>query len=222
MTECNNCSCSDTATLKPPANRAQQVKRARQLALITIGWNLFEGIAALALGSMAGSIALLGFGLDSAIETASAAVVGWRFSSDDNHEKTERQERIAAKTVGALLLCLACYVAFEAIRKLTGTEAPAKESILGIGLTLAALVIMPLLANAKYKSARSLNSAAMKAEAFQSLTCAWLAASTLLGLVLNALFHWTWADPAAALLFVPAIIKEATEALRGNLCSDCH
>ncbi len=101
-------------------------------------------------------------------------------------------------------------------------ESQAKESIFGIVLTAAALVVMPLLARAKYRSAADLNSSAMKAEAFQSLTCAWLAASTLLGLALNVLFHWTWADPIAALLFVPAIIKEGLEALKGELCADCH
>lgn len=223
MTDCHDCSCSTNLGTEASEKRAHNLTHAKHLAIITIAWNCLEGIVALVLGFTAGSVALVGFGLDSAIETASAAIVGWRFWSEEKaRDKKEELERNAAKLVGVLLLCLAAYVTLEAIRKLAGAEPHAKESPFGIGLTATALVVMPLLAHAKYKSARALSSAAMKAEAFQSLTCAWLAASTLLGLILNMLFHWSWADPLAAILFVPAIIKEGIEALRGKFCADCH
>lgn len=222
MEDCNDCSCSNPIEVGAVVSRPELLKSAKMLASATIGWNSIEGAVALYLGINACSVALTGFGLDSVIETASACVIGWRFWSEEAQRNDgQKQERLAAKIVGSLLLCLACYVAVEAILKLAGFEPAAKESIFGIGLTLAALVIMPILAKAKYKSARALNSKAMKAEAFQSLTCAWLAASTLLGLALNLVFHWSWADPVAALLFVPAIVKEGFDALKGDLCADC-
>lgn len=218
--DCHNCSCSTTAT--PSSNRRLYVEQAKRLALITIGWNLLEGAAALYLGFAACSVALLGFGLDSVIETASAAIVAWRFWSEQyKQENIEQIERRAAKAVGVLLMCLAAFVVLDAVGKLSGFAQPAKESLFGIMLTIVALIVMPLLAQAKYKAAASLESKALKGEAFQSVTCAWLAGSTLLGLVLNLAFHWSWADPLAALLFVPAIIKEGLEALKGELCADC-
>jgi divalent metal cation (Fe/Co/Zn/Cd) transporter len=205
--------------------RKQNVNQAKFLAAATIAWNLFEGVVALGAGYMSGSVALIGFGLDSTIETLSAGIVGFRFWSESrgaSDAKNEALERRSARFIGILLLMLACYVVFEAARRLLGFGTEAKESLLGIILTAAALVVMPLLARAKYSSAKVLNSKAMKAEAFQSLTCAWMAGATLLGLALNALFHWTWADPLAAMLFVPAIVKEGMEALKGELCADCH
>ncbi len=200
-------------------NRGISIQRAKRLALLTVGWNLFEGVAALFFGYLSGSVALVGFGLDSAIETASAAIVGWRFwSEEQNTEANEQLERKATQAVGFLLIILAAYIGFDATRKLVCLGEQTKASWPGIFLTVAALIIMPLLARAKYKSAQDLNSKAMKAEAFQSVTCAWLAGTTLLGLALNALFHWKWADPTAALLFTPVIIKEGLEAIKGKPC----
>jgi divalent metal cation (Fe/Co/Zn/Cd) transporter len=212
---------------KVPAqsDRKQNVRTAKLLAAATVGWNLFEGIVALWAGYISGSVALVGFGLDSTIETISASIVGFRFWSESrgaSARDNEILERRAARGVGFLLLLLAAYICVDAARKLLGFSSEAKESFLGIGLTVAALIVMPLLARAKYQSAKALGSKAMKAEAFQSLTCAWMAGATLLGLTLNALFHWTWADPAAALLIVPAVVKEGIEALKGELCTDCH
>lgn len=217
--QCYNC--------ETPAklDRKLSVSRAKVLAAITIGWNLFEGMVALAAGYWSGSLALVGFGLDSTIETISASIVGFRFWSESrgaSSEKNEILERKAARCVGLLLLLLAAYICFDAVRKLLGFTAEAKESLLGIVLTAVALIVMPLLARAKYESAKALESKAMKAEAFQSLICAWMAGATLVGLALNALFHWAWADPLAALLFVPAVIKEGIEALKGDLCSGCR
>jgi divalent metal cation (Fe/Co/Zn/Cd) transporter len=187
--------------------------------------NLFEGLVALWAGYVSGSVALVGFGLDSTIETISASIVGFRFWSESrggSAQDNEILERRAARCVGLLLLFLAAYICFDAARKLLGFTAEAKESLLGIGLTVAALIVMPLLARAKYNSAKALDSKAMKAEAFQSFTCAWMAAATLFGLGLNALFHWTWADPVAALLIVPTVVKEGIEAVKGKLCGECH
>lgn len=222
MVECTGCSCDDVDAVH---NRNIELLQAKRLALMTIVWNLFEGAAALILGSFCGSVALVGFGLDSTIETASASLVAWRFWSEErggSKEAHEQLEKRTAKCVGVLLCVLAAYIMFDASRRLLGWGEQAQESWLGVALTAAALVVMPLLARAKYNSAKRLNSGAMKAEAFQSVTCAWLASTTLLGLALNALFHWSWADPAAALLFTPAIIREGLEALKGELCSDSH
>ncbi len=219
--ECHNCE----TDLSSDATREIYVKRAKLLAVATVAWNLLEGVVAVMAGQTAGSIALVGFGMDSAIETISASIVGFRFWSESRGTavaKVESLEVNSARFVGLLLLILACYVTFESIRKLAGFDGETRESLSGIILTLAALIVMPILARAKYNSAKTLASNAMRAEAFQSLTCAWVAGSTLLGLMLNALFHWSWADPVAALLFVPAIIREGINALKGELCSDCH
>ncbi len=222
MTECKDCNCGNVSVAP---NRNIEIRQAKRLALMTIVWNLFEGSAALILGSFCGSVALVGFGLDSTIETASASLVAWRFWSEErggSKEKHDQLEQNTAKSIGILLLVLATYIAFDATRRLMGWGEQAKESWPGVLLTVAALVVMPLLARAKYNSAKALNSGAMKAEAFQSVACAWLAGTTLLGLVLNAWFHWSWADPAAALLFLPTIIREGLNALKGELCSDCQ
>lgn len=156
--DCHDCFCSDTGSVPSATtttNRPQNISWAKRLALITIAWNLFEGTAAIGLGFAAGSVALMGFGLDSAIETASAAIVGWRFWSEEKSQgNVEQLEIKAARTVGVLLLCLAAYITFDAIRKLIGFEQPAKESIFGILLTGAALIVMTSLSRAKQRSAQ--------------------------------------------------------------------
>ena len=220
--ECQGCSADETDTAQV---RKKNINQAKFLAAITIGWNLIEAIVALFAAHTSGSVALAGFGLDSTIETLSAGIVGFRFWSESRGaaaEKNEVLEHRSARLVGILLLILACYIIFEAAQRLLGLGSEAKESIVGIILAAVALIVMPQLARAKYNSAKVLNSKAMKAEAFQSLTCAWMAGATLLGLGLNALFHWAWADPLAGILFVPSIVKEGIDALKGELCTDCH
>jgi divalent metal cation (Fe/Co/Zn/Cd) transporter len=199
-------------------NRVQAEKRGRVLEYLTIGWNLLEGLVAVCSGVMAGSPALVGFGVDSFIESLSGGVLLWRLHG---REEDERRERIALRLVGSSLLLLAAYVAYEAVTKLLFREPP-EVSYIGIGLSILSLLVMPLLARAKRQVAAQLQSRAMQADSRQTDICAYLSAILLGGLVLNALGSWWWADPVAGLIMVPMIGKEGIEALRGETCEDCH
>jgi divalent metal cation (Fe/Co/Zn/Cd) transporter len=176
-------------------------QRARQLALLTIGWNCLEGGIAVATGIAAGSVALLGFGVDSLIEVVGAAIVFWRLTQD------EGAERRAALFVGLTYVALALYIVLDAARTLIGHEHPHASS-LGLAVSLAALLIMPALAVSKRSVAHRLGSASLLAEANESLVCAGLALATVAGLLLNQLAGWWWADPVAALAMLPIIVKE--------------
>jgi len=204
--------------LSQELTRAQSVKRGRWLEYLTIGWNSLEAIIAIGAGLIAGSIALVGFGLDSIIEVSSGSALLWRLHMDAP-EKRERAEQIALKLVGVSFLLLAAYVAFDATKSLI-TREPPEASYIGIGLAGLSLVVMPLLARAKRKVAASINSRALQADSRQTDICAYLSAILLGGLLLNALFGWWWADPLAALVMTPIIVKEGIEALRGETC--CH
>jgi len=198
--------------------RAASIQRGRRLEYLTIGWNSLEAIIAVGAGVVAGSIALVGFGIDSVIEVSSGAILLWRLVSG------EHRERLALKLVGVSFLALAAYVAFDAAKSLWLREPP-DASHIGIAVAALSLVVMPLLARAKRKVAASLNSRAMKADSRQTDICAYLSAILLAGLGLNALFGWWWADPVAALVMIPIIAKEGVEALRGETCCDgerCH
>ena len=189
------------------------------LEALTVGWNIVEGIVAVAAGSMVGSIALISFGIDSFIETASALVVWWRLRTETYHrtdEDAERIERINSLVAGGLLLALTLYILAESLSKLIGHGTRPTESWLGITVTALALVVMPILSRAKLSCAESLQSAALRADAYETIACAWLSATTLLGLAANAIFGWWWADPLAALVLIPLIVREALEALRGE------
>lgn len=190
------------------------VRAGRRLEYFGLGWNVMEVVVAIGAGILAGSTALLGFGIDSVIELLSGLVLLWRLS---HGEKGERRENHARKLVGVSLLILAVYVAFEAAESLVKQESPA-VSYVGIGLAVVSLVVMPLLAWAKRKVAASLNSRAMQADSKQTDICAYLSAILLIGLGANALFGWWWADPVAALAMVPIIGKEGIEAVRGKAC----
>ena len=179
---------------------------------------MLEAVISVAAGLLAGSIALIGFGVDSLIETASGAVLLWRLRAG---EKGERREQTALKLVGWSLLALAAYVAFDAAKSIVLAEQP-ERSIPGIIIAALSLLVMPLLARAKRKVATGLNSRAMAADSTQTDICAYLSAILLGGLGLNALFGWWWADPVAALIMAPIIAKEGIEALRGETCGDCH
>lgn len=203
--------------------RRDLLHRAGWLAGFSIGWNIFEGIAAVAAGVLASSIALTGFGIDSFVETTSAIVVAWRLRAElrGGTAGIERTERRAAKIAGTLLLVLAVYIFIDAGRRLLGFGVEAEESLFGIVVTAVSLVVMPVLGFFKLKTARALGSGALRADAYETITCAWLSLTTLSGLVLTAAFGWWWADPVAALALVPLIVREGIEGLRGGCASCC-
>lgn len=194
------------------------IRRGRLLSYLTIIWNSLEGIIAVGAGLLAGSIALVGFGVDSVIEVSSGAIILWRLASG------EHRERLALRLVGFSFLALAAYIAFDAAKSLIYREPP-NPSYIGIAIAALSLVVMPLLARAKRKVAQQLNSRAMVADSRQTDLCAYLSAILLGGLILNALVGWWWADPVAALIMVPIITKEGIQAVRGETCcdeTDCH
>ncbi len=207
-------------TLGGRAARESDVARGRRLEYLTVGWNLCEGAIAVAAGAAAGSTALVGFGLDSFIESSSGASLIWRLRRAG--EGDERRERIALKLVGASLLLLAAYVAADAVWSLVRREPP-DVSVVGVALAALSLVVMPLLARAKRRVAARINSRALAADSKQTDICAYLSAILLAGLAANAAFGWWWADPAAALAMTPIIAREGLKALRGETCcGSCH
>jgi divalent metal cation (Fe/Co/Zn/Cd) transporter len=187
--------------------------------VFTILWNSAEGIVAVVLGVLAGSIALVGFGIDSFIEMSSGVVLLWRLQSRRDRETAERAERTALGLVGLSLLLLAAYIIYESGSALLHREAPS-TSVPGIILALASLIVMPLLARRKRRVAVAINSRALEADALQTSICTYLSSILLGGLGLNALLGWWWADPAAALAMTPLIAREGAEAVRGEAHHD--
>ena len=198
--------------------RATNVKRGRLFEYLTIGWNLLEAVIAVGAGIAAGSVSLIGFGVDSLIECTSGFALLWRLKEG---ELGEQREKFALKLVGVSFLLLGTYIAFDAAKSLIFRELP-EVSLVGIGIAVLSLIVMPLLAKAKRRVAANLNSRAMKADSRQTDICAYLSAILLVGLGLNALFGWWWADSVAAFIMLPIIVKEGIEALRGETCDDCH
>jgi len=194
-------------------------KRGTRLEYFTIAWNSLEGLVAVVAGGIAGSISLVGFGMDSFIEVTSGATLLWRMSVDADEHRRERNERLSIRIVGACFIALASYVAYEAIADLIGRKAPG-HSIPGILLACVWLVVMPLLSREKKRVARELGSAAMRADAKQTDFCVYLSSILLAGLLLNISLGWWWADPVAALVMVPIIAREGVEGLRGDPCCD--
>ena len=203
--------------------RAELIKRGRYLEYFTIGYNSLEGLIAVGAGVLASSIALVGFGFDSLIEVTSGAVLLWRLYADVDEARRERVEAISLRLVGICFIVLALYVTQDSIWSLLKRAAP-DESLTGIILAAVSLIVMPLLVRAKRKVARKINSGALMADSKQTELCTYLSAILLVGLLLNALLGWWWADPVAALIMVPIIAKEGIEALRGETCCDdaCH
>lgn len=199
--------------------RQAVARRGKQLEYFTIAWNSLEGLVALVAGALAGSISLVGFGIDSFIEVTSGGVLLWRMSVDADLQKRERREKLSLRIVGVYFLALAAYVGYESISDLAGRNAP-EHSIPGIILACSSLIVMPLLARAKRKVGNELGSAAMHADAKQTDFCAYLSAIVLSGLVLNAALGWWRADPGSALIMVPLIAKEGVEAMNGETCCD--
>jgi divalent metal cation (Fe/Co/Zn/Cd) transporter len=211
------------ATLLTADARADLVARSRRLNLATLAYNALEGIIAIASGVAAGSVALIGFGIDSGIELTASVVALWRLDADADHARRERAERISHRIIGALFVALALYVTVDASLALWNREAPG-ESPVGIALAAASVLVMPYLARAKRRVGIALGSRALTAEATQTSLCMWLSAILLGGLLINAVVGWWWADPVAALAMVPIIAKEGAEGLRGTpTCTDgCH
>ncbi len=201
-------------------SRHDLLARGRRLEWFTVVWNSLEGLVSVALGAAAGSIALIGFGVDSFVETSSGAVLLWRLQGGRDHATEEKVEARALRLVGISLFALAAYVTYDASASLLRRETP-DASIAGIMLATLSLVVMPILAREKRKVAAALDSRALAADAFQTTLCMYLSAILLGGLLLNAILGLWWADPVAALVMVPIISREGYEALRGKRCDDC-
>jgi divalent metal cation (Fe/Co/Zn/Cd) transporter len=208
---------ADTAILE----RTAVVQRGRKLEYFTIVWNGLEGLVAVIAGVVAGSISLVGFGIDSFIEVTSGLTLLWRMSVDTDVPGRVRNEKRALKIVGICFIGLAAYIAYESALDLWSRRAP-EHSIPGIILACVSLIVMPLLSRAKRKVGRALGSAAMHADAKQTEFCTYLSAILLAGLLLNTLFGVWWADPVAALIMVPIIAKEGIEGLQGKACDECR
>ena len=203
-----------------PIERAALVRRGTKLSIITILYNGLEGILAVIAGALAGSISLVGFGVDSIIEVASGGASLWRLHADVDPGRRERVERQAYRIIGVSFLALAGYIALDAIERLRDRQAP-DESYFGIAIAIASLIVMPLLARAKRRVALGLGSRALAADATQTDLCTYLSIILLGGLMLNALVGWWWADPLAALVMIPFIAKEGVEGLKGEPpCAD--
>jgi divalent metal cation (Fe/Co/Zn/Cd) transporter len=198
-------------------SREAAAHRGRRLEYFTIVWNSLEGLIGVGAGTIAGSISLVGFGIDSLIEVTSGATLLWRMSVDADVARRERNERLSLRLVGACFLALALYVAIEAFLDL-GRKAAAERSVPGIALAVISLIVMPVLSRAKKSVGKMLSSDAMKADARQTDFCVYLSAILLVGLVLNTTLGWWWADPVAALIMVPLIMKEGFEGIKAKGC----
>ena len=203
-----------------PARRALLTRRVRLLVGATITYNLVEGGVALTAGAAASSAALIGFGLDSLIEVSSAAAVAWQFTGRD----PEARERTAMRVIALSFFALAAYVTVHSGLSLLG-NGEAAHSPVGLVLTAVSLVVMPALSYAQRRTGRELGSRSAVADSRQTLLCTYLSAVVLVGLGLNSLFGWWWADPVAALVVAAIAVKEGREAWRGDACCatpGCH
>ncbi len=207
----------DSATLSSVALQAELLRRGRMLQYLSIAWMTMEAVVGITAGVLAGSVALVGFGADSVIELFSSSVLIWRLREGPSGE---RRERSALRLVGWSFVALALYVAVEATRDLVLRRAP-HASYAGIVLAALALAAMPMLARAKRGVAARLQSSAMRADSRQTDFCAVLSGILLAGLALNARFQLWWADPAAAMLMLPFVVREAMRALQGRTCCEC-
>jgi divalent metal cation (Fe/Co/Zn/Cd) transporter len=199
------------------ADRIAVVRDGRWLQYATMAWNTAEGVVALTAGLFAGSIALVGFGFDSAIEVTSGVAALWRLRRDSDEARREASERGAMRIIGVCFLLLAGYVLVDAVGALVGGKAPDRSTV-GIVLAGLSLVVMPLLVHYKRRVANRLRSGALETEARQTQVCAYLSAILLVGLGLNAWVGYWWADPLAGVAMVPVIAWEGVEAVRGRTC----
>ncbi len=207
----------DVSVLSPGRDRTHSIQRGRILQYLTIAWNSAEFVIALVAGLLAGSIALIGFGFDSAIEVTSSVAALWRLGRDRDEASRERAEQQSLRLIGGCFLVLAGYIFYQSAQDLL-ERIPPQHSIVGIVLAALSLIVMPWLAHLKRKVATSLESGALEADTRQTEICAYLSAILLVGLGLNAWFDWWWADPMAGLSMVPFIAREGWEAVRGRTC----
>jgi divalent metal cation (Fe/Co/Zn/Cd) transporter len=208
------CCAAETAAADLTLDRRRALtRRVRLLVAATITYNVIEGIIAISAGTIAGSTALIGFGLDSMIEVSSAAIVAWQFSAP--HPET--RERFALRIIAYSFFALAGFVAFESIRSLLGSG-EVDHSTVGIVLASMSLLIMPFLSFAQRKAGRELGSSTAVADSKQTLLCTYLSAVLLVGLLFNSLFGWGWADPIAGLVIAAVALKEGRDAWRGDAC----
>lgn len=199
-----------------PARRGALARRIRLLVAATITYNAVEAAVALTAGTLASSAALIGFGLDSVIEVSSAATVAWQFSARE-HAVREAREKTALRIIALSFFALAAYVTVDAVRALTGSG-EATRSLPGVVVAAFSLVVMPVLSAAQRRAGRELGSASAVADSKQTLLCTYLSAVLLVGLVVNAVFGWSWADPLAALVIAAVAVKEGRDAWRGQGC----
>jgi divalent metal cation (Fe/Co/Zn/Cd) transporter len=195
------------------ARRAVLARRVRLLVAATIAYNVIEAVVAITAGTIASSTALIGFGLDSIIEVSSAAAVAWQFAGRD----PEAREKVALRFIAVSFFALAAYVTVESVRPLVG-GAEAEHSSVGLVLAALSLLIMPVLSYAQRRAGRELGSRSAVADSKQTLLCTYLSAVLLVGLAVNSLFGWSWADPIAALVIAAVAVKEGREAWRGDAC----
>jgi len=193
--------------------RKALVRRVRLLVAATITYNVVEAVVAITAGTVASSTALIGFGLDSVIEVASAAAVAWQFSATDH----ERREKTALRIIAWSFFALAAYVTVESTRALVG-GGQAEHSTVGLVLAAVSLLVMPVLSVVQRRAGRQLGSVSAVADSKQTLLCTYLSAVLLVGLGLNSLFGWWWADPVAALVIAAVAVREGREAWRGDNC----
>jgi divalent metal cation (Fe/Co/Zn/Cd) transporter len=203
------------------ATRPALVRRGLRLNYLTIGYNTLEAVVALAAGIVAGSVALVGFGVDSVIEVTASLAAQWRLRADLDPVRRERVEHLTVRIIGGTFLALAAYVTYESINTLVAREEP-DGSLVGVVLLAMSVIVMPLLARAKRGVAGALGSSALTADATQTSLCAYLSVIALVGVAMNTLLGWWWADPISALAMVPIIAWEGVEGLRGETaCADC-
>jgi len=202
------------------AARSALVQRGLALNYLTIGYNVLEAVVALGAGIVSGSVALVGFGLDSVIEVTASGAAQWRLRADLDASRRERVEHVTLRIIGWSFLALAVYVVFDSANALLRREPP-ERSIVGLVLLALSAIVMPVLARAKRRVARAMTSRALEADAMQTSLCAYLSVIALVGVALNTALGWWWADPVAALAMVPIIAKEGVEGVRGEAhCED--
>ncbi len=202
------------AFVSDPVQRRKLGRRAQWLAAAAVSYNVIEAIIAILAGLAAGSVALVGFGLDSLVEVSSGLIILWQF----RHRFPESRERLALRLMALSFFALAAYVGAMAIRSLIGDHEP-EPSRVGIALAIASLAIMPFLSWAQRQTGRSLGSSAVVADSTQTLLCTYLSAVLLTGLLLNATLGWSWADPIAGLVIAALAVREGIQAWRGQGCA---
>jgi cation diffusion facilitator family transporter len=213
MTTTTDPCCAPSASGPVAKTRPEDLRQGLLLEYLTVGWNIVEGVIAVAAALASGSVALLGFGIDSFVETSSGAIMIWRLRAEQTRpgEEVERLEHRARRLVAVSLFALAAFVALDAARTLWNGEHP-EFSAVGVMLAAVSMLVMLWLARAKRRAAAKLGSKAMEADAFQTTACWWLSVATLVGVGLNGLLGWWWADPVAALAIAALVAHEAREA----------